>query len=256
LRALVAFTQESSEYGNWLYPFSLNYAELSLGDVLLSVFTDNYEEFIAMDSNVVEYLGNEHGWFHLIMFDLLVILMFLLVNVTKVLVPVMYILLGSMLLIKLVLRGDLKTTLMGYIKCSCLVFAGFTTFDIAICITKKLSGSAIAIYLLLFITILVLYCLFLILSSVLTNITDLGNEKIGVQIRGVSDRGLLNNMLNNININVANLRKGNEKRRRNREITREDVGYSRLDAYSSDAPIDSFYGSSRRRYTTYKTDRW
>ena len=249
LRALVAFTQESSEYGNWLYPFSLNYAELSLGDVLLSVFTDDYNSFISMDSDIVSYVAEKHGWFNLVIFDLTVVLMFVLVNVVRFLVPVMYLLLGAMLLVKLVLRGDLKTTLRGYIKCSFLVFGCFTIFDLAVCLTKGISGSAFAIYILLLITLIILYCLFLVLSSILMNVTDLGNEQIGVKIRGVSESGPLKNLLNNVNINVANLTHEHNKRKKEKTVINEDLGYSRLDAYSNDAPIDSFYGSGKNMYT-------
>ena len=248
LRALVAFTQRSSEYGTWLYPFSLNYAELTLGDVLLSVFTDDYSKFVSMDMDTVSYVSAQHGWFNLIVFDVVVILMFIVANLIKFLVPIMYLLFGFMTILKLVLRGDVKVTLRGYVKCSLLVFGVFTIFGVSIVVAKGMRGSVVAIYLLLLVNLIILFMLFLVTSSVLLNLTDMGNEQIGVRLGSAAEHVPFNQTFKQFNVSTTNMRYA---RKRGSGIGKRDLGYSRLDPYSNVASVDSFYSGNVDRVGKY-----
>lgn len=235
-RALIAFTQHSSQLGNWEYPFSLNYAELSLKDVCTTIFTQDYAEFINMDLNPVSYVNAKYGWFHLIFFDILVVLMFLITNIIKILVPVMYILLGIMILVKLITFGDMKRPLRGYLITSLTLFALLTLYNFCIVVAKLMVGSPIAIYFLVAVCIFILVILISLLKSILKNVTDLGDNEILAKISGITD-GFSGFRQRFETVNVNNIVYSHKQRHTLNH--QEDLGYSRFEPYREDLSVDS-----------------
>jgi hypothetical protein len=236
-RALIAFTQKISTYGNWLYPYNINYSEISLNDVLLSVFTSDYTKFISMDMNIAEYIGDEHGWFTLIVFDFMVICMFIFVNAVNLMIPILYLLLGGVLLARVLQQRDAKVPLKGYAKVSLLVFLTFTAFDLSLVMVKKLNGSTWSVYIMLVITLLSLWIIYVVLSSVFSNIDDFGNAKINERFYNLSQFFKLNNIMDSINMRTHNSNNVFEYKR----LPEQEYKLDKLDAYDVDASVDSFY---------------
>lgn len=187
LRALIAFNQEASDFGTWLYPFSINYEELSAQDVLNCVFTDDYNRFISMDMDIIDYVANTYGWFHVIIFDFLVILLFVVVWAIRIMVSLMYILLCVLLILKLVRQEELKTPLKGYFKCTGLAMVCSTALCLVMSLALKANASVVSIYLTLVVTLLIFGTVMLIMSSILHNITDFGNTALAVNIQGIAN---------------------------------------------------------------------
>ena len=93
LRAAVDFNQQVSDFGHWVYPFSLNYGDLTLKDIASCIFVSDYNKYTALDLDIIEYVGDTGGWFNLIVLSVLLVLLFLIAYVVQLLVPVMYVLL-------------------------------------------------------------------------------------------------------------------------------------------------------------------
>lgn len=210
LRAVIDFNQQISEFGSWVYPFSLNYGDFSLGDVSSAVFTSDYSKYTAMDFSVVDFVGDSNGWFNLIVTDVLLILMFLLCNTVQILVPVMYILMCVTVIAKLLVRGDTKLPIKGFVKCIALVMAGYTMLAVGLALVEKANGKVFSIYVMLFVCLLLSYLLFLVVSSLASNLVDMGNTALNVKLQSVSGIGA---SLRNISVNRRNVIRSSDNRR-------------------------------------------
>lgn len=242
LRALVALTQETSEYGHWWYPFSINYEEMSLGDIVQCIYTNDYSKYINLDMDVVNYIGNELGWFHLIIFDIVIVLMFIIVNVIKILVPVLYLLLGFAIIFKLFTRDDIKLPLKGFLKSNILVMTVFTLFGVSLVISSNMNGSTFSLYITLFVCLIVLYILFMVFTSLIYNITDLGNSQINVRISKLLDKLPFGNSIRNIHVNNL-VHNNSSKTKSERKSYRE-----RFSKYSQDASVEDRYSNDNNYY--------
>ena len=233
-KASIAFAQRVSDYGNWLYPFNLCYEELSLKDVLLSVFTNDYSKYISMNSDIAEFIGEEHGWFTLIIFDFMVICMYLFVNVIKVAIPILYLLLGIVILLRILQQQEVKVPLKGYAKVSALIFIDFTLFDVALVFIRKTNGSAICVYVMALVTLLCLWVIGSVLSAVLKNVMEFGNSAISAKLEGIMHTTHLDSVVNNVHLRSSN--SDNVFENKNPELEEDDG-----DPYSLDAPVDDYY---------------
>lgn len=233
-KASIAFAQRVSDYGNWLYPFNLCYEELSLKDVLLSVFTNDYSKYISMNSDIAEFVGEEHGWFTLIIFDFMVICMYLFVNVIKVAIPILYLLLGIVILLRILQQQEVKVPLKGYAKVSALIFIDFTLFDVALVFIRKTNGSAICVYVMALVTLLCLWVIGSVLSAVLKNVMEFGNSAISAKLEGIMHTTHLDSVVNNVHLRSSN--SDNVFENKNPELEEDDG-----DPYSLDAPVDGYY---------------
>lgn len=242
LRAIVAFTQRVSKFGNYLYPFSINYPEFSLKDVLSSVFTSNYEMYITCDMEIASYIANQYGWVHLIVFDILVLLTFLFISTIKLVIPILYLVLCILLIVKIVTQGDLKSTLRGYAKSSILIFLLFTVYDSVLVAVKLIGKHVISIYILLFVTLLIMCILLTILSAIASNLMDLGDKTFGEKFMALANLLHLNNAFNNINMQAQTLMPA--YRRRGVPNQTVSLETDRLSAYSLDNDIDAVYNDT------------
>ena len=241
LRALVAFTQQASEYGNWLYPYCINYDEYNLGDIAKCIYTSDYNKYVNLDMDIVNYVGNDLGWFFLVIFDIDVVLMYLVVFILKLLVSVLYVALATLLVVKLFTQNDLKAPITGYLKCNVIVFALFTILSLCLVGVSKLNGSPLALLLTLLVLALVTYVLAVLLSSLVKGFATLGNETINAKITGLAKhlpfgRGMQQNM----QVNTTNVNYG----QRNSYSDFSQGERSVFDSYRIDSDIDDFADNS------------
>lgn len=200
LRAIIAFTQRTSDYGHWLYPFSLNYSEMSLKDVLQSVFTSDYSLYIDMNTDIATYIGVNHGWFNLIMFDIDVVLMFIIVNIFKLTIPILYLLFGVILILRVLDQGDIKIPFKGYVKTSLVLFLSYTLFDLSLVIVKKLNGSVWGIYIMFLVCSGIIYLIYLVLATILSNLMDFGNAKFNENFDRIFHFNGIQQTINNLRV--------------------------------------------------------
>jgi hypothetical protein len=234
LRATIAFSTEASQFGHWIYPSSIDYSDLTLGDVLGATFVKDYETYVIADVSLAEYIDNAHGWFVLIIFDLLVVVAFLITNIVKVMIPVLYLLLLIVLFARFLQLGDLKIPVRGYLKTSVSLFVAFTLFNLTFNLVGNFSGSTWGIFLCLFMDIIVLYVICNTIIAVLMNVMDFGDREFSAKLTAVSDKLKLGDVFNQIRFNVnKSTHNGNNSSRLTRNKTKSK--------YSFDSSVDSVY---------------
>lgn len=234
LRALVAFTQESSQFGNWLYPYCINYNEFSLDDIIRTIYTTSYNAYVNLDMDIVNYVGNELGWFHLIIFDLCVILLYVIVSILKLLVPILYLALAVLIIVKLFTQNDIKTPITGYLKCNIIIFSLFTIISLCLVGVSKLNGNPFGLY----ITLLVLlFCAYILanLLRALTHFTDLGNETINAKVIGFANKMPFRRNYNDFVVNTVDVNVDG-----NRRTASPNYESSMYDSYRIDKDVDDY----------------
>lgn len=252
LRATVDFNQQISDFGNWVYPFSLNYGDFTLGDAASAVFISEYGKYVSMDFDVVNYIGDSKGWFPLLMMDLLLVLMFIIVYVVQLLMPVMYVLLCITVIAKLVSHGDAKIPVKGFTKCMAVLMAGYTVFALGLALVEKLNGSVISIYAILAICLLLLYLLYAVITSLVFNLADMGNESISAKfdfLSGPRKSGKISNQF------VEKMTARRYQRMQRDQANRFAAG-SAYSPYSYGSSIDDLYGGYGAGWGNGGYDQW
>lgn len=237
LRATTAFTQRVSQFRHWLYPFSLDYAEITIGDILKASFTANYAKYVNMDMNIAEYIGREHGWLILIFFDILVLLLFLVTNIVKIMIPVLYLLLMVILLCRFISLGDVKIPIKGYLKTSASLFIAYTIFNLQFWFLAKTDGKVWGIFVALFVTGLVLYAIVNTILSIFMNVLDFGDREFSAKVTKFGDHFKFGDLFNNIRFNTYS--------KRNSNVLTNNRNSKRKSKYSFDASVESVYDDRR-----------
>ena len=238
MRAITAFTQEVSQFKHWLYPFSVDYSELSLNSVVKATFVDDYTKYNTMDMDIAEYVADRHGWFVLILFDLLVIVMFIVTNLVNIMIPVLYLLLMLVLFIRFVTVGDVKIPMKGYLKISGSLFIMYTIYNLTFYFIEKLNGSAWGIIVALLITIFVLFVILHTLFAVVLNVLEFGNTVMDARITAIGDKLKIGDIFNKIKFNNAVFTGKNKPAVINRSAQNS--------RYSFNSSVDSVYERRRR----------
>lgn len=180
MRALIALTQRASDFGHWMYPFAINYEDMTLKNVLQSVIISDYDKYVGLNMDVVSYIMEQYGWPHLIAYDILVIFMFLTASILNICVPAFYLMLGILILARLLMGQGLKEPLKGYLKASLIVFICSTFLTLLVLLARALNGNVFALYLMLIGCFCILDVLFGMIKSVVCNLTEFGNTAINV----------------------------------------------------------------------------
>ncbi len=245
LRANIDFNQQISEPGNWVYPFSLNYGDFTLGDVASAAFVSDYNKYTAMDFDVINYAGDVKGWFNLIVMDILLVLMFLVCNIIQLLVPIMYLMLYLTVVLKLLAQGDAKLPVKGFTKCMVILMVGYTLFATGLSIAEKLNGSVVAIYSMLAICLLIIYILFVVISALITNAVDMGNSAINAKIQSIAQGNFAEAIRN---LNVTKLTANNRERTNSHLARSNQQNRNSYNRYSYGAGVNDMY---RGGYNSY-----
>lgn len=159
---------------NIVSPVTLNFEELSLGDVLTCVLVDDYSLFTNSNLDLVNHLLNDYGFFDLLGLNIVLLEIFLIVNLIKYLIPALYILLMVLFIWKFKSNEDKLGLVKGYGICSLFIFGSFLLFCGTLMIACKLAGNPFIIFFMLIVFSLILICLFDVVLGILRNFTELG----------------------------------------------------------------------------------
>lgn len=192
LRATIDFNQQISDFGNWIYPFSLNYGDFSLKDVIGCIFVSDYAKYTDMNFDIIDYVGDNKGWFTLIVVSIEMVLFFAITCIMQLAVPVLYFLLCLTVILKLLAQGDGKVPVKGFLKCTLVLMVDYTFFALALAFAEKAKGSTIGIYAMLAVCLIVLYLIFIIVSSVLTDFANVGNSTVNARLKSIGDGAVFN----------------------------------------------------------------
>lgn len=249
LRALIAFNQHASTFGHWMYPQSVSYADMSLKDVLRSVFVSDYNHYVNVGMDIIEYVDSKHGWFNLVVFDVLVVVMFLTANIINWVIPLSYLLLVVLIAIKCFTRTGIKNALKGYVKTIILVSICSTMMTGGVIVARSFNGNVIAIYFLLLLMLGILFFVSTVAISVVKNFSEFGNDELTV--KGLANKfrftGFSRNRLQrNKTVRTNDLVYSNRGRRHYRDSMNRHY-----DRYALDARMDDVYRTRGRRRTPY-----
>lgn len=252
LRELTAFTQYVSDMGHWLYPYSLNYSEMNMLDVLNCILVDDYYTFVSKQLNICSYVLDKYGWMHLILFDALVIFLFVVCTVVHFIVPIMYLLLGILLIIKILSNSDVKIPIKGYLKCTVITMLCSTLLCIGIVLTSKWNDSVLCLYFLTAVVILTATVLTTILSSLIGNIADFGNTALNAKLEGIQSTF---NKYSSRTATTTILTGSMDRMKGAVKNTRTEVS-DLISKYSNDRSVDDFYDDSPQAYDYYSDPRF
>lgn len=190
LYAVCCMNNWVSDFGDVLYPQSLNYEELKLEDVLLPVLTKDYKRYQTINQNIVDYINADFGFPGLIFFIADCIFSFLVTNIMQYSVPVLYILLLVVILSRLALRRseEMKVVFHGYMKIFGCIYACYLIFCVATSLSYKFNDSVWCLMFLFMVYALILSCMSTVLWCLATNVLDFGNTKVSAVISKIATR--------------------------------------------------------------------
>jgi hypothetical protein len=232
--ATTVFNQKASDYANWLYPVSVNFEQFKLKDVLLAVFTNDYTRFMAQKYDVAEYVAGDSGFWGSLFLAVVLILAFAINSVITFGIAVIYLMFAVLLLIRFSVGSQLKTVTTGYLKVTAIMFVCYTLYVAALNWSSHFSTMGALLFLLIVFG-LIFFILSEVVSSVLMNITDLGNNRLNVRMQKWMDKSRLSDVINSLKVGTTNLLR--------RDPTEEDPGsYKR---YAHEYNVDSGFGDER-----------
>lgn len=240
LYAVMVFNNQVSEFGNVLYPQSLNYEDLTVVDTIRSVVTKDYNKFASLGRDILDYVYYEFGWVGVVGTTLAIVFASLLSLIVNYSVYILYLLLLIFTLLRFILAKQVSEALKGFLKIfGALILIYFVNIYGTLLI-NNLSDSGLSI---LFLMILNCACLGLALAMLSFVITgfgtlDFGSTKVDSFLRGMKD--FVNPFSNNKpNISAETI---SSKKISNEEDTLDyDFTLSAKDrSYINQAVIDNF----------------
>ena len=179
LYATTCFTHYVSQFGSWLYPNYLNAADIELRDVLYGSMTTLRDRNAASDGTVVNTVAHKLGVFGTIFLLLITVLATVFVFTVTYLVPVLYALLGMIIVFKLINDQNSLGLVQGYIKVTATTCLLYLIFSLSLRLVEVggyawygYLGCALLMY-------LCCYFLFWVCISVVQNVGEMGNDVLG-----------------------------------------------------------------------------
>ncbi|MEG0823801.1 MAG: hypothetical protein RSG07_04780, partial [Erysipelotrichaceae bacterium] len=208
LEANMLLNQKAGTFGNEMYPMYLNYPELHLGDIMIAAFTTDYNMFMCSNYNIVDYVTNNYGWFALLGFALYLFLAFLITWFVKLGVPVLYVILCVLMLLKFFTNRNILPLVKGYIKSCITIFLCFSAQCIAINLIHNLADTSAAVWVLLVIELLIAEILVRLVLTLFSNLSELGNDNYHKLTPWIVKVTKLNILADRIAESVNSMRKG------------------------------------------------
>lgn len=174
LYATMQLNGRLSTLWNNVAPTTLNFEELSLGDVMSCVLVEDLDLFTNSNLDLVNHLLADYGFFDLLGLNIVLLEIFLIVNIIKYIVPALYLLLLVLFIWKFKSSEDELPLVKGYLICSLFVFASFFVFCGVLMVAEILAGNPFIVYLMLIIYTLILICLFDVILGIIRNFSELG----------------------------------------------------------------------------------
>lgn len=283
LYALTEFNRLISQPDNNVHPQALNYEELSLSEVMLPILTKDYDRYMAQNQDIVAYVQAEFGMMGLILFSIVIFQSFLISQVMRYSLPILYIL----LLICLILRKTLweskkvKSAVGGYLKVFGAIVLGFMLFVKGTSMIYALNDSVLCLIILILLYSVILSIFYTVITALVGSFADFGSSKVDAKFSKIMQRTPLRHILNNVRQTISGLTNRDEDYyegadygpmisglrnfRRDRSVddefddvildgvmsARHGESYTR---YRSSAPKDVRRKNKKNQYKTYNED--
>ena len=234
LKATTCFTQHASEWGNWLYPLTLNYSELSIDDVMSSIYsTSTAVDAKSKKLSAVETIAEKGSWIDLITLDLCYLVMFASSLLNTVAFYVIYALILFIFFLNLFMDKDNKMALKGLIKCCIILALALLFARVSIMIASLSISTLLSMLIISVLCGISVYLYAMVISSIAFSLTDFGNSKIDAKISGIGNK--FNKMrAPEFNVSTTNI---------NQHVVHEDIQEDNyLSQYAFDADLERASG--------------
>lgn len=178
LYATTCFTHYFSEISEWVYPNYVDASGIALKDVLYGSMTSLKDRNFAYDGTVVNTVGLNLGVFGVIFLLLIILFSAVFVFIVTYMVPILYALLGGIIIFKLVNDEDSLGLIKGYTKVTIVSAVLYFLFSLSLKLVRvggymwyAYLGCALCI-------MLCCYFLFWVVLSVVTDVNELGNNTL------------------------------------------------------------------------------
>ena len=204
LYATTCFTHYVSEFGEWLSPNYLNASDIMLKDVLYGSMTTLEDRNFSYDGTVTNTIALNLGFFGVLFILLIVILSAVFIFVITYLVPVLYGLLGGIIIFKLINDEDGVGLVKGYVKVTVTTAVLYTGYSLGLQLVKVGGYSWYSYLGCVLVTAFCVYMLFWTVLSVTQDLGELGNNTLQNNLlHGL--KNLVPKKLRQADINTTNL---------------------------------------------------
>lgn len=132
---------------NELYPMFVNSEEFTLSDILLGSYVSDREQFRYKDLEIITYVSDNYGLIWSVLFCISVFVSWCLLTLTEYIIPILYLALGLLLIMKYIFKQEKKYVIKGYIRGTILIFLVYLIHCLTIVLVSKLNGSVFSILL-------------------------------------------------------------------------------------------------------------
>lgn len=176
LYATTVLSQKTSEYSEMIYPLYINYEELRLKDVLVASYTNAKDRLESESIDIVDYIDYSIGIGGTILLAVLMFMCYLFTVFVNTLIPLLYLALAVLLLMKLVTRRSPTGLVKGYLKCIGIIFVCCSLHTLSYSlIYNYLHGGLKSLALQIVFMELLTETVFRLLVAIRSNWTEMGN---------------------------------------------------------------------------------
>lgn len=212
LYAMTEFNRIISSPTDMVYPQNINYEELKLENILLPIITKDYDRYTASNQNIVNYIKADFGIVGLILFEIVIILAFLITNIMRFGLPVLYILLLVCIIFRLAFKKEdrMREAFKGYLKVSGTIFVCYALFILVTSQIYRINNSAFCLFVLVILYGIFVSIMFTVLYSLATGFSDFGNANVNSNLNKIGKKLKLQNTTNRIKEAIQSLRHRND----------------------------------------------
>ena len=204
LYATTCFTHQMSEFGNWLYPNYVNASDIELQDVLYGSMTTLRDRNHAYDGDVVNTVALNNGLFGVVFLMIIVIASMIFIFVITYLIPILYALVGIILVFKLINDIEGAGLIKGYMKVTVCTSILYFIFSLSMKLVR-IGGYNWYGYLgCALVVMLCVYFLFWIVMSVIQDVGELGNSTLKQNLLHGLDK-LTRGAVQKLTVNTTNM---------------------------------------------------
>lgn len=178
--ALIDFNICVSDFDSVLYPQALNYEELNLENILLPVLTKDYDRYIAQERNIVSYISYDFGPIGLLLFIMNAIMAFLICNIMRLAIPILYLILIVSILARISLKNNKNVTSIigGFAQIAGGILFSYLAFCYLTATAYKFNDSNFCLFILLIVYAAVLTVMISILMTFISHLGDFSSIKV------------------------------------------------------------------------------
>lgn len=172
----VSLTRQAGVFNDELYPMFINVEEFDLGSIVTSAYVSDRSKFRYKDLNIADYIIDEFGVIWGTVFAISTAVSYLIVNITSYEIPILYILLGILLVVKYIMQWESKKLIRGYIRGTLLIFIGYFIHCAVLTVVGNMETRVLTIIIPLFINATILEMFLRYTLTIFRNPFDLGGN--------------------------------------------------------------------------------